>query len=131
MGFDIRLAAFADDLRDDAFAEFSFGGVLDDFDDDLVAELGVLGFGVADDNGFVHELAIDLDEEGPIFLHEYADVLLVSALNDFDDLSGVGRTTRACTGASAIVSHIGADAVAGHGVHGATFGDEEVAMFGG
>ncbi len=89
-GFDVDLAALAQHVDDDAFGQFTLFGEADQLDDDLVAEIGIAGVGVADDDRVVEAFAVDDDAPLLAFAGEFADVGVLRAFEDFDDASDVG-----------------------------------------
>ena len=129
-GFDVGFARLAEDFDDDALGRAALVvGVFGEVDDDLVADLGVLGVGVADEDGLAEDAAVDLDAELVALLDEGAGVVLFGALDDLDDAADVGGLAR-LVAAAFFVDDAGLDLVAGDRVADAAGGDEQVAVLG-
>ena len=118
--------AFAESFEDNAVGVELEGGVIDDFDEDLVAGSSVFGAGVIDGDVFGDFAAVGGDEPVFFFAVEGADELGDASLEDMDDFAGVRHFAVAFCG----FAGEGDDAVAGEGVEGFSAGDKEVALSG-
>ena len=125
--FGAGLAAFAEHFEDDAFGAAVGGRILNDFDAEFIARLGVFGGGVVDGDQFGHASAVGLDEPIAALAEEGADDFVLASFEDFDDAAVETRHA----GCLAAADDTGDDAVAANGVEALARRYKEVAFEGG
>ena len=117
-------AGFSETFEDDTTSEILGGGVIENFDVNLVAERCVFGGGIVNGDGFAEGPAVGLDEPLLALAGEGAGYFGDGSFEDFDDASDV----TVFSFAFALLLDAGDDAVAADGVEGFTGWDEEVAL---
>ena len=130
-GLDIELAGLAEDLDDHALAEHAVAGMVQQFEDDLVAALRVLRAGIADDDRIVQHPAVGDREPLRTVLLQRAAEARASAGDDLLDatVEVLGLVANgAATGTAAAAEDPRADAIAADRIADAFGGNEEVAL---
>ncbi len=125
---DVRLARLAQHARDHALGHVVAVGIVQQLDDHLAADFGVLHVRVADQHRLVQRAAAGRDEPAAAALEQHADERVAAALQHLLDLANGAAAAGPGLVAPLLADHRRPHAVARDGVASSAARDEQVAL---